>query len=308
MIMESTELAEYTTASQLAVTYRIEIETICAALATIKESLDRLNDQFKPDTYHRFELDVAPKRWSGRASSIEDPKTIPALIDQYHRDAWRVIVDKLNVRKLMSSKRSHQLDELLEKGKVEIEDGTFQTLPPLTEQNILAIIQSFVDNAESFLVEAVREEYDYWKPGRGHREYKTNQQHAFKLEKKLIKGYAFRTWSYGGTTSIGGMNQDTQKHLCALDNIMHLLDGKGQVKGWCGPAVDAINTANQNRIMSAETDYFKIKWFNNGNMHLEFKRLDLLDKFNEICSTNSIPHDSKKKAKTDGHRSLLETN
>jgi len=299
MIMQSTELAEYTTASQLAVTYRVEIESICAALATIKESLDRLNQQFKPDSHHEFELNLAPKRWSGRASPINDASTIPALIGQYHRDAWRVIVNKLNIRKLMSSKRSSQLDELLEKGKVEIEDGTFQTLPPLTEENIIAIIQSFVDSAESFLVEAVREEYDYWKPGGRHRDHKTNQQHTFKLEKKLIKGHAFRTCSFGWTTSLGGMAQDTQKHLCALDNIMHLLDGKGQVKGWCGPVIDSISAAQQQGIMSVTTDYFKIKWFNNGNMHLEFKRLDLLDKFNEICSTNSIPHDPRRKAKTD---------
>ena len=69
---------------------------------------------------------------------------------------------------------------------------------------------------------------------------------------------------------------------------MHLLDGKGQVKGYSGPLVDAINLAHHNKQQSAATEYFHAKWFLNGNLHLEFLRQDLLDKFNEICGTNRL--------------------
>jgi len=47
--------------------------------------------------------------------------------------------------------------------------------------------------------------------------------------------------------------------------------------------VDAINTSNG----TGETEYFKFKACKNGNLHLEFKRMDLVSKLNQLagCET-----------------------
>ncbi|WP_459933881.1 DUF4942 domain-containing protein [Fundidesulfovibrio butyratiphilus] len=36
-----------------------------------------------------------------------------------------------------------------------------------------------------------------------------------------------------------------------------------------------------------ETSYFQCKWFKNGNLHIVFKRLDLLEKLNRIGAGGS---------------------
>ena len=74
----------------------------------------------------------------------------------------------------------------------------------------------------------------------------------------------------------------------ALDNIFHRLDGKGVPSGHRGPLVDAINACTEGNN-TAETPYFKARCFLNRNLHLWFKRQDLLDKFNEIAGRNRLP-------------------
>ena len=80
------------------------------------------------------------------------------------------------------------------------------------------------------------------------------------------------------------LRHDRRAHCMTLDNIMHLLDGKGIIKGSNGPLVEAINST----VGVGETEYFRFKCFINSNLHLEFKRQDLLDKFNQIAGSNRL--------------------
>lgn len=283
--VESTELVEYTTASRLAAVYEQQVERILDAMRTLRDAYTILDDQFK--SKHGFSLYTTPNNGRSNLQNVRDERAEQDVEHYLHLDAWRILVEKLSIRKLMSSKRVRQLDELLEKGKVTV-DGVEETLPPISPGTIVDVLMSFVNSADDFLKEAIREEYDYWKPHRSYTKYKTNEKHTFKLEKKLIQTFAFTVWKWEGKNSLGGLSHSLQPHLTALDNIMHLLDGKGQVKGYSGPLVDAINLAHHNKQQSAATEYFHAKWFLNGNLHLEFLRQDLLDKFNEICGTNRL--------------------
>lgn len=51
------------------------------------------------------------------------------------------------------------------------------------------------------------------------------------------------------------------------------------------PLVDAIGTSGIKGV--GETEYFKFKCYKNGNLHLEFKRSDLVDTLNQIAGDNS---------------------
>lgn len=283
-----TEMVEYSTAATLAAQYSRTIVEVREALQTLKRSIEKLNETFRPQDSHAFDLHLTADRCRNYPRSIVADDVQESVEDHFHRCAWRVLINKLGVRKLMSSKRSAQLDELLEKGYVVNEAGQRETLPPINEKTIIGVIMSFVDSAQSFLDEAIREEYDYWKPSPNWTKHKTNERHTFKLEPKLIKTYAFSVWRCNGKNDLGSLNHDTARHMTALDNIMHMLDGKGQVTGYSGPLVDAIRSAGKASPRTIETDYFRAKWFQNGNLHLEFTRKDLLDKFNAICGRNRI--------------------
>jgi hypothetical protein len=296
-ILESTDLVEYSTASHLAATYGEQIVRVREALATLSDVITTLEKAFKCEEGRSFTIQVSNGHYRSHGYDVTS-KDLPGVIeDEMHKTAWRVLVNKLGVRRMMSSKRASQLDELLDKGFVINEAGQRETLPEINQDTIMGVLGSFVDSASSFLDEAITEEYDYWKPPRSSHvwkatEYKTNAKHTFKLEPKLIKTYAFRTWKFGGKSEISGLTDETQRHLTALDNIMHMLDGKGQISGYCGPLVDAINASKRGGSKTAKTDYFYAKWYLNGNMHLEFLRSDLLSKFNEICGRNRLADDA----------------
>ncbi|MEA1875793.1 MAG: DUF4942 domain-containing protein [Bacteroidota bacterium] len=60
------------------------------------------------------------------------------------------------------------------------------------------------------------------------------------------------------------VNSYRHKWLTALDSVMSGLDGQG------------------------ETEYFKFKCFKNENLHLKFKRLDLLNLFNKLAGNTHL--------------------
>jgi len=79
---------------------------------------------------------------------------------------------------------------------------------------------------------------------------------------------------------------DQVRHVTALDNIFHRLDGKGVPPGYQGPLCDAINSSPDGKF---RTEYFEGTCHKNGNLHLTFLRRDLLEKFNAIAGRNRLP-------------------
>ena len=77
------------------------------------------------------------------------------------------------------------------------------------------------------------------------------------------------------------MAHHREQNIRGIDNVFHALDGNGTVHTHRGPLVDAINQCG--REGKGETQYFKFKCFTNRNLHLEFKRLDLVAKLNQVA-------------------------
>jgi hypothetical protein len=91
--------------------------------------------------------------------------------------------------------------------------------------------------------------------------------------------------------SSSGISYYHEDELQDMDRIFHLLDGKPAPERY-GGLVGAIQSERkamgyrQNGCQGgAETDYFSVKWFKNGNLHVDFKRQDLVDKLNKVLSS-----------------------
>ncbi len=69
-------------------------------------------------------------------------------------------------------------------------------------------------------------------------------------------------------------------HIRAIDNVFHALDCNGTIKTHRGPLIDAIEAVKDG---TGGTDYFRFRCFRNRNLHLEFKRLDLVAKLNAVA-------------------------
>src|SRR5438874_1244611 len=89
---------------------------------------------------------------------------------------------------------------------------------------------------------------------------------------------------------IDRMDHYREQHIRAIDNVFHALDGNGTIKTHRGPLIDAIEAAKDG---TGETDYFRFRCFRNRNLHLEFRRLDLVAKLNAVAGGMRLRGESK---------------
>jgi hypothetical protein len=263
---EETGMIEYTTAEHLATVYRQQTERIKEAITILGDATSILRHEFV-DNY-KFDIDVYFK--SRQHDCNED--TIERIMEGMKLDAWRVILERINIRRLMSSKRVDELNNAL--------DGKGEPFPDVVPEMIQQVVAGYAASINEFLEEAVAEEYEFWRPSRQRHDYKRNSE--YKLNKKIIQSYMV---SIAWTKDRFQCNYTRQSHITALDNIFHLLAGLGPVKEYKGALVTAIETAEGG---VGETDFFKFRCYKNGNLHLEFKRDDILQLFNIIASKNRL--------------------
>ena len=183
--------------------------------------------------------------------------------------AWRYLVDRIELKKLASVKRAGEIDR-------QITEGT--DLPEITMDNLFGWLLSLDGQAKKFLEEAIVEVFEFLRPPS--LRYKTNS--GFELGKRVILcNRVEKAWS--GSTFRVSYNYENE--LRALDNVFHMLDGKPLSVYRNG---DLINAILESARGTGETEYFRFKSFLNNNLHLEFRRMDLVQRLNEVGG-NGLP-------------------
>jgi hypothetical protein len=190
--------------------------------------------------------------------------------------AWRAIVNNLGLYKVMSLTRTRTFDKNCEKGE----------LPEINTKNVYGFLDDVMGNAHEIAMETVREVYTWLRPGASRNNtHKTNEKFArWRLGKKVILTYTVG-YAYSSTFLVNYRDED---RLIQLDRVMHLLDGAGIPDGYKSPLIDAINTTSYESGASGETTYFSFRCFYNGNLHLTFKRLDLVERLNAAAGGGNI--------------------
>lgn len=184
------------------------------------------------------------------------------LVTNLKREAWSVVVERLEIRKLLSIKRAKELDKQLREGD----------LPPLTIEAITEFSDFYLTHHGDMLQEAVEEVFNWLRPENSR--YKRNSE--YEVPRRVVL-----TWMIDTKYCTPHVHYDKQANLLALDNLFSGLDGKGQIAAtYKGPSVDAIDAAKGGL---AETEYFEYRACKNGNLHCTFRRADLLAKFNRIA-------------------------
>lgn len=263
MIQSSaTDIALYTTAGEIANIFHANTSRLRELANEMTECSEKLKQTC--GTY-AIELHYLDRGYS-----------IDTIIDKMKRCTWAHIIEKLGIRKLMSAERQKQLDSQLGLYQQRYCGDTAQDVPDITEEMIRQVVSGFAQSVPEFMDEAIKEEYDFWKWDGSHR-YKTND--FFRLGRRIVRQWVCRE-GYGRYAF--SLNYDNARHVRAIDHLFHRLDGKGVPEGHDGPLCDAINLIDKGKN-SCETDYFKVRCFKNHNIHLTFKRLDLLDLFNRAA-------------------------
>jgi hypothetical protein len=206
----------------------------------------------------------------GQRVEFEEPDE---HIHQMRRQLWSSLVERLEIRRMVSIARAKELNKWLD-----------TTTEAVTYESVMGLFRNYVEQLPDMLAEAVGEVYEFVRPRMS--KLKTNTQ--YELGPKVI----LSGWVDG--SFMGGLrpNYHRADEYRALENVFTALDGKGQItKSYRGELGDAVEKSSRENDYRGETTYFRFRACKNGNLHLEFKRADLVAKFNQMAGGRRLKHD-----------------
>jgi hypothetical protein len=182
--------------------------------------------------------------------------------------AWRYLMQESGMRSLMSASKRSEFDEQVSKSR----------MPELTREAVYATFGALHESRTDMFDQGVIECFKKlsW-------QYKTNLPQKF--GKRIIVSYLAYTY---------GINHSAADHLDDLMRVFHVFDGKPEADYRQG-CYAQLGTAFREQAAwpkSYENDYLVVRLYRNGNGHVGFKRLDLIDSMNRIIARhypNALP-------------------
>lgn len=168
------------------------------------------------------------------------------------------------IKNFLPEREIRIIERQIEKGEV----------PEFAEIEIDKILMGFVTRGEEFKKAMIEDIFEFLRPR--HTGLKTNDRTA--LTDKAIIPYAV-TGRY--------INDHRENNLWDVDKIFHLLDGAGMPK-YPGNLITQIKDGIREGKHAAETEYFAVKWFKNHNLHIKFKRMDLIFQINKLAGCDKL--------------------
>uniref|UniRef100_A0A6M3ILZ6 DUF4942 domain-containing protein n=1 Tax=viral metagenome TaxID=1070528 RepID=A0A6M3ILZ6_9ZZZZ len=264
--MTELEIMPYETVNQIINNYNLAVNKIQTAY-TLLGNAQTLLKSFMSYPH------VMPNNKTLYDNGVREVKDV---LRKLKSDAWRGILEKTQAPKFMTATRYQEFERSLEKPEI---------LPEITIESVRDFIDNLVMTAPNMLLEFIKETFNWLLPGCWNKPYKTNEKSKYEIQEKIIKECVFSAKDKYGF--LPRLNYHSQQELRSMDAAFHLMDGKGIPKNGSA-AYSAIKTAEQEKRMDAETEYFKFKWFNNGNCHIIFKRLDLVERMNQVAGENLL--------------------
>ena len=246
--------------------YKTACRDIDQAFECLNDAKVRLESAYGTGGAISFDL-VYQMRYNSRPDELKN---------QVKKAAWQALLNRIEIKKIMS------LEDI---NKIYKSFDDVKSIPEIELPTLMDITLGLLANAPQYAEKMAKEAYKILMPGTHERNpYKTNQKNARRfLGKKVILTWLVEP-SYGDQYHVHyGRAED---ELMCVDKVFHTLDGKGIPTGYRSPLVDAINTTPISKGYG-ETEYFRFWCYRNGNLHLEFKRHDLVRKLNQIAGDNT---------------------
>lgn len=204
-------------------------------------------------------------RYSFPSSDVKPRVSFEKMVKQLDELLWRFSFDYTGFMQIMDAEaKSKFMDEVERKA------------PPFTIENIRATFLQFAQDADMMYARGIVNVFL-----RLSKDHKTNTNEPFKVnERAVLSGFVNQAWT-GGTLHVNYHSWASER-INDIDRVFKTLDGqKHTPRG----LEDAINNAwKEKGVTVYEDDYYRIKGFKNSNMHIQFKRADLLEKANRIIS------------------------
>lgn len=131
---------------------------------------------------------------------------------EVRRTVWAQLVERLELRRVMSVKAWEQLQK-------ELRDG--EDVPEITHEAVTGMAEGFRAQIPQMLEAAVEEVFNWLRPP--HSEYKRNSE--FEVPRRIVISWAVERWS--NIWSSWRMNYHREPEFAALERVFLALDGKG---------------------------------------------------------------------------------
>ena len=180
-------------------------------------------------------------------------------------DVWTHVVNATDLQRLMDKKAKEALRQQLVSNPVEF-----------SEETAAATLQSFALEAGTIFRRGIAEVFS-------NLDRRFRSHDGFKVGSRVIIDGAFDAWGHWNHY------RDHRATLQDIERTFHVLESKAVPLDYAG-VVGAIDEARrqqqgfQARQTEAETEYYLVRIFKNGNCHLWFKRRDLVDKVNKLLA------------------------
>ena len=224
----------------------------------LTEEIDRLGRSCHAGSFN----DVMLNYQSGRiATQDDDPfETCRARID---RDIWKYLMDESGISTYMDAAARKAFRDDLNEPTSEV--------PEISKANITATFQELYQKRGDMMERGIINVFKAlsWS-------YKTNS--PCKFGKKIIMDGMV---SYNSNWGFSNYYSERRDRLSDLDRIFRVMDGKLELdyRDSVGNQFSE-KVTGQNQTM--ETDYFSLKWYKKGSLHLTFKNPEICDKLNDV--------------------------
>lgn len=178
-------------------------------------------------------------------------------------DVWAHVIALTDLERLMDKKAKDQFNQQL------VADP-----PEATVENIFATLQQLAGQADEIFRRGIAEVFS-------NLDRRFRSHDGFKIGSRVILARAFNEW---GSWNYHRNQRDT---LQDIERTFFVLDGKVQPPNY-GGIVGAVEEACRGRHRSdqrvIESDYFRVRTFQNGNAHVWFRRDDLVVQVNRMLA------------------------
>jgi len=191
-------------------------------------------------------------------------KTLPAILRNIDRSIWRDLMLKSGMMALMDAQARDQWHKNLEEGD----------LPAISEANILSTFEQLHLNKMDVFERGIINVFKglSW-------DYKTNSPCSF--GKKIIINNLV-TYNRWGFSLNWGWRRD---QLADLERMLFLLDGKPIPDNRSDISTRLMEHIRDNPAKDVyEDEFFRIRYYQKGTAHLAFKRLELIERMNDIIA------------------------
>lgn len=226
------------------------------------DAISRLTSEISGGTAQDWAMKVGHRYDSWLTEKAD--KAMPAITHSIDRSIWRDLMLKSGMMALMDAQARDQWHKNLEEGD----------LPAISEANILSTFEQLHLNKMEVFERGIINVFKglSW-------DYKTNSPCSF--GKKIIINNLV-THNRWGFSLNWGWRRD---QLADLERMLFLLDGKPIPDNRDDISTRLMEHIRDNSTKDVyEDEFFSIRYYQKGTAHLVFKRLELIERMNDIIA------------------------